>query len=1224
MIARILSFVRLELAGAWKRPMPIFMFAILALLTIGLLAGGVQISSGSTDVGGAKLAINGSFNLAFFDVVILAIVLPFFAAVACGMPLLVDSDRKIAKLLLATPLSHGEYALARFLAAAAVLAAVLAGWLVVQILAFQLWPLDPSRSVRTDFSLGNYLLPMLLFGVPLLVFTGGVSMWAGVRTRQPVLVYALPVVIFLGGAFFLWDFNPEWLPRWVDRLMQAVDPAGYRWFTRTFVSEKRGVAFYNAAKVVPDALFLASRGLILALGLLGVWAAGRRLRLEERRDRRVGDPAALVSMAQARLVTEPAAVAARGALPAATITPPGLLATVWMVLSRETAALLRSPGVWLFGPLIILQTWGSTFFRPGTLDTELLITGGGAAARMFVVVSVFLALLTLFYTVESLFREQRVGLDGIARAAPVPTAGWLAGKALANATMSLVIIGGAAVTILATLLWQRFTTGIALPLDLPAMLLILGLLTLPTLVVWTAFIAFLAALVRNRFAVYGLAIAALVLTGLANTFGGLNWLTSWYLGGQALNWSELDRLAAMWPAIVANRMVMLALGATLIALTLVIWPRRIPDLRAIADRFRPASFWRTARVPLLVALPLVALGIGTGRMIRAGYEGKPARDAGKAYWRRNSQTWENAPAPALDRVEAEVKLYPDTRALLVSGTYVLRNPHREPVAEIPLTVGDHLTSRDWTVDGHAADPKQSDPPPPSVENRSGLYVVRPPKPLATGETVTVGFTLEGSFPKGWSRLSGGMGEFVLPSGVVLTSFSPSFLPVPGFVDGIGIDRRNRRDAKEYPPDHWKKRVDPGFGPAWSTTVRLAIEGPESWVLNGCGVEESRVSIGDGRQRVVWSTEHPVRFFNIVGGPLEAAAGRRATIYYDKRTPHNVPTMVRALDAARDRYSAWFAEYPWTNLRVTEFPGLAGYAQGFPGNISFSEEIGYLAKPLGKDEPTADAADTLDAAFYIVAHEAGHQWWGNIVTPGKGPGGNIISEGLAEFSACMLLHHELSPAQAKVLRRRWEKQYVEGRQPDNERAINRIDGSRPGDQVVTYQRAGWAFWMLRTLMGEEAMLAGLRDFIATWRAGVETPEGLDFPLIEDLLESLRPHAPDAAAFDAFVGGWILGKGLPDLEVRDEKVEERAEGYRVTGTLANIGTGRADVLVRVEGKKPDDKTAARPAADMVVAVSADAPGAFSIDTAFAPERIVVDPDVDLLFAGRKRTETALTVP
>ena len=225
---------------------------------------------------------------------------------------------------------------------------------------------------------------------------------------------------------------------------------------------------------------------------------------------------------------------------------------------------------------------------------------------------------------------------------------------------------------------------------------------------------------------------------------------------------------------------------------------------------------------------------------------------------------------------------------------------------------------------------------------------------------------------------------------------------------------------------------------------------------------------------------------------------------------------------------------------------------------------------------------------------------------------------------MLLHHELSPSQARVLRRRWEKQYVEGREPDNERPINRIDGSRPGDQVVTYQRAGWAFWMLRNLMGEDAMLAGLRGFVEKWRNGVETPDGLDFPLIEDLLESLRPHAPDAAAFDDFVGRWILGKDLPELEIRDARVEKTAEGYRVTGQLANIGTGRAGVRVRVEGKKPDDKEAKRPASDAVVAVTADAPGAFDIATDFAPERIVVDPDVDLLFAGRKRTETTLAAP
>jgi hypothetical protein len=408
-------------------------------------------------------------------------------------------------------------------------------------------------------------------------------------------------------------------------------------------------------------------------------------------------------------------------------------------------------------------------------------------------------------------------------------------------------------------------------------------------------------------------------------------------------------------------------------------------------------------------------------------------------------------------------------------------------------------------------------------------------------------------------------------------------------------------------------------------VQLSIEGPSGWVLNGCGVETSNEEIGEGRRRVVWTTEHPVRFFNIVGGPLKAAPGRRSTVYFHPRTEHNVPTMVRALDAAREKYSEWFVEYPWTNLRVTEFPGLAGYAQGFPGNISFSENIGYLSKPLKvTDATTGREEGKIDAAFYIVAHEAGHQWWGNIVTPGKGPGGNIISEGLAEFSALMLVHHELGEEQGKTLRRRWEQSYVFGRRADNERPINRIDGSRPGDSVVTYQRAGWAFWMLRSVMGEEAMLAGLKDFIARWRNGVETPDGLDFPLIEDLLESLRPHAPDPTAFDDYVGRWILGKDLPDLEVRDAKVEKTDAGYRVTGTLANIGTGRAAVKVRVEGKKPEEKETQRPGSEATVEVSAETPGSIDIVTDFPPERIVVDPDVELLFAGRKRAETALAAP
>ena len=1228
MIDRLLAFPRLELASYWKRPLPLFMYAILTLLSLGLVAGGVQVSAGSADTGGAKLAMNGGFNLAFVDVIIFAIVLPFFAAVACGMPLLVDGDRQIQKLLTATPLSWQEYAWSRFLAAMAVLAAVLAAWLACQIAIYESWPIDPTQRVRTTFSLVNYLGPLLWFALPMVVFTGGTSMWAGVRTRQPVLVFALPVVIVVAGIFFLWDFNPEWLPRWADRLMQAVEPTGFRWFYRTFLSEDRGVAFYNAARVVPDGLYVVSRFVLIGLGLAGVWATGRRLARSEHDDKHVGDGERLLAAARAAGPTtiDHAAIAARGALPAATIRIPGFLETSRAVLRQETWSLLKSPGLWLFGPLILVQTWAATTLSPGTLDTETLMTTGAAAAVARGALTLLLGLLILFYTVESLVREERVGLSGIHRACPVPTAGVLAGKVLANAVMALVIVGFTSLAIAVTLVVQRFQTGIVVPLEVPVLVMILGVLLVPTLVVWAAWVTFLHALVRNRFVTYALGVATLIVTGFLTRYGWLNWLTAWNLAGATVRWSELDRLGYMWPALVANRLTALALAAFLVAITLKLWPRRLPDLRATFDTLRPAAFARAALTPALVGLPLLALGIHTGTKVRAGYEGKPQTNAGKAYWRRNSNTWENVPAPALDRVEATVRLFPEKRRLEVIGKYRIRNPHRQPMHQIPLTVGSHFkTTSEWTVDGQAVDPATKDPPAPAIENRSGLFVVTPPRPLATGESVDVGFHLEGRFPDGWSKASGGAGEFVIESGVVLTSFSPSFLPVPGFIDAVGVDDKNRRDAREYPLDHWKTKVDPACGPAWSSDVRLSIEGPSNWVLNGCGVEESSEEIGDGRKRVVWKTEHPVRFFNIVGGPLRAAPGRRSTVYYDPRTEHNVPTMVRALDAARERYGAWFVEYPWTNLRVTEFPGLAGYAQGFPGNISFSENIGYLAKPLKvTDAATGREEGKIDAAFYIVAHEAGHQWWGNIVTPGKGPGGNIISEGLAEFSALMLVHHELGEEQGKTLRRRWEQTYVFGRRADNERPINRVDGSRPGDSVVTYQRAGWAFWMLRNLMGEEAMLAGLRDFIGRWRDGVETPEGLDFPLIEDLLESLRPHAPDPAAFDDFVGRWILGRDLPDLEIREARVTRTETGYRVTGQLANIGTGRADVKVRVEGKKPDTKDATCPAVDATVTVSADAPGSIEIETAFPPTRIVVDPDVELLFAGRKRAVATLAMP
>jgi len=45
---------------------------------------------------------------------------------------------------------------------------------------------------------------------------------------------------------------------------------------------------------------------------------------------------------------------------------------------------------------------------------------------------------------------------------------------------------------------------------------------------------------------------------------------------------------------------------------------------------------------------------------------------------------------------------------------------------------------------------------------------------------------------------------------------------------------------------------------------------------------------------------------------------------------------------------------------------------------------------------------------VTAHEAAHQWWGNILTPANGPNGDFLSEGMAHFSTLLLFDKVKGP------------------------------------------------------------------------------------------------------------------------------------------------------------------------------------------------------------------------
>jgi aminopeptidase N len=180
----------------------------------------------------------------------------------------------------------------------------------------------------------------------------------------------------------------------------------------------------------------------------------------------------------------------------------------------------------------------------------------------------------------------------------------------------------------------------------------------------------------------------------------------------------------------------------------------------------------------------------------------------------------------------------------------------------------------------------------------------------------------------------------------------------------------------------------------------------------------------------------------------------------------------------------------------------------------------------------------------------------------------------------------------------------------------IDGKRESDETVMYDRGGWVFWMLYDSMGHDRALAGLQHFIRTWS------ESRDHPALQDFVASMRPYASDPVAYDAFVKEWFEDRAMPEYRVAGAKKEKRGQGYDVTFTVRNTGTGRMPVeIAATSGERwAKEKPSFREAREAVV-LGAGESKALTIHCGFSPDKVVVDPDVRVLQLNRNQATVSL---
>lgn len=313
------------------------------------------------------------------------------------------------------------------------------------------------------------------------------------------------------------------------------------------------------------------------------------------------------------------------------------------------------------------------------------------------------------------------------------------------------------------------------------------------------------------------------------------------------------------------------------------------------------------------------------------------------------------------------------------------------------------------------------------------------------------------------------------------------------------------------------------------------------------------------QSIVQSDAPPLPPRSLPAAPLIP----RTPIVPAAPSPARSATAVAEVTARAIRfYADRFGPFPYSQLALTQLPGRE--SQGWPGLV-FLSSYAFLT-PEERAEFHLTPAGTLLEQL-IPAHEAAHQWWGDLILWATYRD-QWFSEGLANYCSLMMVQGK-NPAGFRAVMDKYRRDLADKDKDGNflreagpVTLGNRLLSSHfpEGYEAISYGRGTWLFHMLRSMMqdAEDAERKDLRrrtaeePFVRSLRkvreryAGkvISTHELLDV-FAEDLPPSLRYEGK--ASLDWFLEGWVNGTSLPRLELQGVKFAAKANATIVTGII-----------------------------------------------------------------------------
>jgi aminopeptidase N len=307
-------------------------------------------------------------------------------------------------------------------------------------------------------------------------------------------------------------------------------------------------------------------------------------------------------------------------------------------------------------------------------------------------------------------------------------------------------------------------------------------------------------------------------------------------------------------------------------------------------------------------------------------------------------------------------------------------------------------------------------------------------------------------------------------------------------------------------DWWPCKDDPSDK---ADSVDIIITVPEEQIVASNGILVSETNVGNERKQYHWQETYPICTY------LISVTTYPYTVWQDEYIAMNGDTLPLNYYVYPDHYESVYDNYLLTNDMMEVF------AQRFGEYPFMGEKYGHAEFGRGGGMEHQTLTSLGGSSQWLIAHELGHQWWGDLVTCASFH--HIwLNEGFARFSEAIW---EEAYNGIQAYKDYWQSHEYYGPGTifvENPNSVGNIfDGN------LSYNKAGWIVHMLRGVMGDSLFFESLQSYVYhdSLAYGAVTTE--DFQTVCENVSGLD--------LSDFFQQWIYGEYYPQYAVSWEMLD-----------------------------------------------------------------------------------------